>query len=210
MCQIALALHNYADDHDGRFPPAALYDEGGNPMLSWRVLILPYVEQDALYQEFRLDEPWDSEHNALLLPRMPKVYSVPDRLPVRVEAGRSETFIQALVGPGAAFEETRGLSFSRGDFPDGLSNTVFFVEAREAVPWSKPADVPYDPDGPMPPLGGVFTGKSRFSLFGPNRTPGFHVAMGDASVRFVHAPVSEATLRAAITRNGGDRLGDDW
>jgi hypothetical protein len=210
MKQIALALHNYAEDHDGWFPPAALHDEGGRPLLSWRVLILPYVEQDALYKEFRLDEPWDSEHNAALLPRMPKVYSVPSRLPVGVGAERSETFIQAFVGPGAAFEGSQALRPSEVDFSDGLSNTALLAEARDAVPWTKPADLAYEPDGPLPALGGVFTGESRFSLFGPNRARGFHVATGDASVRFLGPQVSEATLRAAITRNGGDRLGDDW
>jgi hypothetical protein len=210
MKQIALGLHNYADAHDGRLPPAVLHDEDGKPLLSWRVLILPYVEQDALYREFRLDEPWDSEHNLALLRCMPKVYGVPARLPVGVGAERSDTFIQAVVGSGAAFEGSRGLRLFGEDFADGTSNTVLLVEAREAVPWTKPADVPYDPDGPLPPLGGVFTGKSRFSLFGPNRSPGFHVAMGDGSVRFLGPRVSEATLRAAITRNGGDQLGDDW
>jgi Protein of unknown function (DUF1559) len=210
MKQIALALHNYAEDHDGRFPPAALNDGGGRPLHSWRVLILPYLEQDALYKEFRLDEPWDSPHNAALLPRMPKVYSVPDRLPVGVGAGMSDTFIQVFVGPGTAFEGPRGLSPLRGDFPDGLSNTVLLVEAREAVPWTEPADLAYEPDRALPPLGGVFTGRGRFSLFGPNRSPGFHVAMGDASVRFLGPQVSEATLRNAITRNDGQTLGPDW
>jgi len=210
MHQIVIALHHYAAGQDGRFPPAALYDQGGRPLLSWRVLILPYLEQEPLYQEFRFDEPWDSPHNAALLPRMPKVYSVPDRLPVGVGAERSDTFIQVFVGPGAAFEGSRGLSPSGGDFPDGLSSTLLLAEAREAVPWTKPVDLAYEPDQPLPPLGGVFTGRGRFSLFGPNRSPGFHVALGDGSVRFVGPQVSEATLRAAITRNGGDRLGDDW
>ena len=203
-------MHNYAEDHDGRLPPAVLHDKEGRPLHTWRVLILPYIEQDLLFKEFRLDEPWDSEHNAALLHRMPKVYSVPDRMPVGVGADRSDTFIQAFVGPGAAFEGPRGLRLSGEDFSDGISNTVFVVEAREAVPWTKPADLTYEPDQALPLLGGVFTGQGRFSLFGPNRSPGFHVAMGDASVRFLGPQVSEATLRAAITRNGGDRLGDEW
>src|SRR5262249_30142494 len=71
--QIGLAMHNY-HDVNGAFPPAAVCDKTGKPMLSWRVLILPYIEQDALYKEFKLDEPWDSEHNKKLLAKMPKVY----------------------------------------------------------------------------------------------------------------------------------------
>src|SRR5436305_5428399 len=59
--QIALAMHNY-HSNNGRFPPAYRAGKGGKALLSWRVLILPYVEQEALYKEFRLDEPWDSEH----------------------------------------------------------------------------------------------------------------------------------------------------
>ena len=75
--QIGLAMHNYHAMHK-TFPPAYTVDKAGKPLLSWRVLILPYLEQDALYKEFHLDEPWDSEHNRALIDRMPATYRCPD------------------------------------------------------------------------------------------------------------------------------------
>src|SRR5262249_51556565 len=74
--EMALAMHNY-HDVNGKFPPAAICDKQGKPLLSWRVAILPYVEQDNLYKQFKLDEPWDSEHNKKLIAQMPKVYALP-------------------------------------------------------------------------------------------------------------------------------------
>ena len=79
--QIALAVINYTDSNNSTLPPAAICDKRGKPLLSWRVLILPYLEQDALFKEFKLDEPWDSEHNKKLLKKMPKVYAIPGRDP---------------------------------------------------------------------------------------------------------------------------------
>jgi len=69
--QIALAMHNYHDTY-GTFPPHAIYSKDGKPLLSWRVMILPYIEQNNLYQQFHLDEPWDSEHNQKLMQQMPR------------------------------------------------------------------------------------------------------------------------------------------
>jgi hypothetical protein len=207
--QIGRAMDAYADQHDGRFPPAVLNDKEGRPLHSWRVLILPYLEEGSLYRQFRLDEPWDSAHNLTLLPRMPKLYGVPEGARIERRAEPFTTYIQVFVGKGTAFEGPRGLR-RPDDFPDGCSNTALVVEAGDAIPWTKPVDVAYEPDKPLPPLGGVFTGESRFSLFGSNRIKGFHIYMADGFVRFVTPTVSEATLRDVITRNDGRILGPDW
>ena len=74
--QIGLAMHNYHDVHR-TLPPAYHADASDRPLLSWRVLILPYLEQDALYREFHLNEPWDSDHNKKLIERIPAVYQSP-------------------------------------------------------------------------------------------------------------------------------------
>jgi hypothetical protein len=192
--QLAIGLLSYADDHNGTLPAHAVFGCDGQPLLSWRVLILPYIEEEALFREFRLDEPWDSPHNMRLLPRMPKLYApVPGKRLPREHA----THFQVFIGTGAAFEGRDGVLFP-GGFPDGTFNTILIVEAADAVPWTKPADVAYAPDSPLPPLGSV---SPKF----------FMVAMADGSTRAVdHQLVSEATLRAAITRNGGEILGDDW
>jgi hypothetical protein len=191
--QLALATVNYSDTNRGFFPAHALYSTDGKPLLSWRVLILPYLDQEKLYKEFRLDEPWDSDHNKKLLAKMPKVFLQPGS-----PAGTTETFYQAFVGKGASFEGKAGVRYP-ASFTDGTSNTILYVEAAKGVPWTKPADLAFDPDPkkPLPKLGGHFRG-------------GFNVAMCDVSVRFISKQVSDQTLRAAITRNGGEVLGQDF
>jgi hypothetical protein len=189
--QIALAMHNFHDTH-GRLPAQATYDKNGKPMLSWRVLILPYLEQNDLYKQFRLDEPWDSEHNKKLLDKMPKLYASPyDENTLKDRT----TYYQGFAGKGAFFEGKKGLRFA--DFTDGLSNTIMVVEAAKAVPWTKPEDIPYDPAKPLPKLGRP-------------GAKGFQAALCDGSVRFIADTIKETTLRNAITRNDGNPLGDDF
>jgi hypothetical protein len=190
--QIALAMHNF-HDANGKLPARATFDKNGKPMLSWRVMILPYIEQDALYKEFKLDEPWDSKHNIKLLDKMPKIYASPqDEECLK----KHVTHYQGFVGKGVFFEGKMGLNFP-ADFPDGTSNTLMIVEARKAVPWTKPEDLPYDANKPLPKLG----------LPGAK---GFLASLCDGSVRFMSDKVTEKTLRYAITRNDGEVLGEDF
>ena len=186
-------MHNYQATH-GKLPPAVVYGKDGQPLYSWRVLLLPFIEQDALYQEFHLDEPWDSPHNLTLLPRMPRTYAAPGSKAAKLPP--DHTVCHVFVGKGAAFEGREGLSLPE-DFPDGTSNTILLVEAGEPVPWTKPADLPFAPDQPLPDLRSLFK-------------DGFRAGLADGSVRWVRKEASEATLRAAVTRNGGERLGSDW
>lgn len=180
---LGIALHNYHKDH-GRFPPPALYDKDGQPLLSWRVLLLPYIEEERLYQEFRLDEPWDSAHNSRLLGRMPQAYAA---------AGRKTTdrpyctYYQVVVGKGTAFEGPRGVSLD--ECPNGPEKTLLIVEAGEPVPWTKPEDLPLAPDGSLPRLGGLFAKH-------------FHAVFADASTHtFEKRSVQEEDLVAVIVRN---------
>jgi hypothetical protein len=206
MRQIAIALHNY-HDQNGRLPPAQVRAPDGSALYSWRVLILPYLEAEDLYKQFHLDEPWDSPHNKALIPRMPKEFA-----PLGVDDVKAEpftTFYQVFVGPGTAFEGGQGLRLP-DDFPAGTATTLLVVEAREAVPWTKPVDLAYEPGRPVPSLGGVFKSEGRFSLFGPNRVVGFHAALADGSVRFLSAHLREAVLRGMITRSGAEELRPEW
>jgi hypothetical protein len=189
---MAVAMHNYESTH-GSLPPHAVYGKDGRPLLSWRVLILPFVEGDDLYKKFRLDEPWDSPHNLALLPEMPMIYGRYDRGTTKEP---HTTFYQVFVGPGAAFEGRKGMKLAE-DFPDGNSETILMVEAGEAVPWSKPDDLPYAAGRPLPALGGLFNATIR-------------AALADGSIHSFGRDTSEGTIRAAITRNGGDALGPDW
>jgi hypothetical protein len=186
--QLGLAMHNYHDTY-ACFPFATFYDrkkdkEGKKPLLSWRVTILPFIEEVNLYKQFKLDEPWDSDHNKKLLPKMPKVYAP--------KGAKSEdsTFYQAFVGRGAAFEG--GVKkMNKASFTDGTSNTLLVAEAAQAVPWTKPEDLVYDPDKDLPQLGGLFD-------------DGFHALFADGYVQFIKKDIKPETLRALITRAGGE------
>jgi hypothetical protein len=184
--QVALAMQYYQQTH-GTFPPAAIADKESKPLLSWRVAILPYVEQAPLYNQFKLDEPWDSPHNIKLIEFMPKLYCLPGEKPREPFATRYQVF----VGKGAAFEGTKGLPWTA--FSDGTSNTLLVAEAAQPVPWTKPDDMAYDPAGPLPPLGD-FTGP-------------YAVAFADGSVRFLRKEIDEPTLRALVTRDGNEVIG---
>jgi Protein of unknown function (DUF1559) len=216
------------------FPPAVTYDKHGNPLHSWRVLLLPHLGEAQLYSEFRLDEPWDSEHNKRLLPRMPNVYASP-----RHEKGDSSTFYQVFDGhyeewpnaihappppkwapkvPGLHFAARRTVLVSNKEFglkplgtpldkinafestksptyPDFASFYVLddfwlMAEAGEAVPWTKPADLAYHPERPIPKLGGIFG-------------DGFHVCNLQGPVEFIrHSEWTEDRIRARIVKVG--------
>jgi predicted Zn finger-like uncharacterized protein len=195
--QIALAMQNFHEVMQ-HLPPAAVLGPQGKPLYSWRVLLLPYLGEDALYKEFKFDEPWDSPHNKKLLARMPKVYA-----PVRGKPKEPDsTYYQVFVGQDAAFEpppqvpaRMRGPVAVPGPPLNGLqggrrlpalvrgtSNTLLVVEAGEAVPWTKPDDVPYDPKNPLPKLGGQFP-------------DGFHAAFADGKVYFIPRTVDEKLVR---------------
>ncbi len=207
MMQIVLAMHNYHDTHK-HLPSPAICDPDGKPLLSWRVAILPFIEEQKLYDRFKLDEQWDSPHNIKLLPEMPVIYGVPPGAVVIAEPGT--TFCQVIVGPGAAFETGRELRMP-GDFPDGMSNTILVVHGGRAVPWTKPEDLTYDPKGPLPDMGGMFPGTRSFWDLGFARPKLMIVGLGDASVRSVNLDrISEPSLRHAITRNGGEAFTSDW
>jgi hypothetical protein len=185
--QIVLAMHNYADVH-GSLPPPAIYDAGGKPLLSWRVALLPYLESENLYKKFRLNEPWDSPHNAALLPEMPSLFN--SFLEPQAEKPQTTTY-RVFVGPGAAFEGRRGVSLKH--FADGTSHTLLVVEAAQAVPWTQPAELAYAPEGSLPPLG------NRFKDI-------FIAGFADCSVMSLPRNITDEKLRAAITRSGGEEV----
>src|SRR5262249_13124817 len=147
--QIAVAMQAYHDTHK-RFPPAAIYGMDGKPLLSWRVALLPYLEQSNLYNEFNLVEPWDGPHTKQLLARMPGVFA-PGPGPAR---GRTSTFYQVFTGPDTLFPGRGALGMDA--IKDGSSNTLLVIEAGTAVPWTKPEDPPYDRDKMLPPPCGGF------------------------------------------------------
>jgi Protein of unknown function (DUF1559) len=181
---LGLAMQFYHEDH-GHFPPAVLHDpalgERGQPY-SWRVALLPYLGANDLYAQYRRDESWDSRANKAVLARMPRVFALPGRRP-----GAGLTHYQVLVGPGAAFERPDS-RVRLTDFTQGASETILVVEASNPVPWTRPQDLPYAPDGPLPKVGGLGNG--------------FHAMFADATVRWIEAEKRENELRTHVPRNG--------
>ena len=187
MKQIMLAMHNH-HDAKGAFPPAGSAEDAEPPLLSWRVHILPYIEQDHLYQQFHLDESWDSEHNRSLISSMPEIYKCPS-LP---DEGDGTTVYLAVTGPGAAFQgELTGPTIM--DFKDGTSNTMAIVEADpdQAVTWTRPDDWEYDPQNPLHGLGNV-------------RPGAIIVGMGDGSVHRLPNDIDSGEFTRMVTRDAGD------
>jgi hypothetical protein len=198
-----MALHSYHEVH-GEFPPAVVFDKEGRPLYSWRVLILPYLEYGSYYEKFHLDEPWDSPNNLPFSGKTPRCY-VPAMGGGNDASGM--TRYQVFIGPGTAFERP-GLTFT--DFSDGLRNTILVVEAAEPVIWSKPVDLKYDPDDPLPRLGTAYSKSIHFLCREVGRRPGFAACFADGSTRFIPTSTDEKLIRALITRNGGEKVDTSW
>lgn len=175
--QIGLGMQTYADINK-RFPPRAIFADG-KPLLSWRVAILPMVEQKALYDQFHLDEPWDSEHNRKLIEKMPPVYANPNLDTKLTQAGK--TAYLAPTGQGTMFDGEKSANF--GSIKDGTSNTLLVVEANadRAVIWTKPDDLEIDPDKPHDGLGDIHPG-------------GFLAVFADGHTNFIKKTIDAATL----------------
>lgn len=233
--KILAAIEAYIGTHK-KLPPSVVYDQQGRPLHSWRVLILPFLGEERLYARFRLNEPWDSAHNAQLLAAMPRVYAPP-------RAGSSDLYHTYYQGFDGYWDSSKSDSpfwrkvasetpnFLSGEqrtffvsdrrlqlqqaFPvqnqdkwvlsgDRLNSRMFslfsdcyvLAEAAEAVPWTKPMDLRYHPDHPLPRLGGIFR-------------DGFHAAYFDAGVEFVaFSNADEAKIRSKIAATRIDAEGD--
>lgn len=191
LLNLALAMHNYHSKH-GSFPPAHSVDAAGSPLLSWRVLILPYLEANDLYKEFHLDEPWDSPHNKALIPRMPKVFACPSKRGGVLTVGT--TIYKRPIGEAIGAPASKGLTIK--DVTDGTSNTIMILEtpADQAEEWTRPVDwaPPATPDA---------------KAFLTRHVGGAEAAMMDGSVRFFREAIKPETLRSLLTPAGGEVIG---
>jgi hypothetical protein len=191
---IGLAIHNWHDGHR-TLPTQASYDANGRPLLSWRVHVLPHLGRDTrkLYEQFRLDEPWDSDHNRALIPKMPDVYAMPGSKTAR----QGRTCYLRPVGESTSCPGSQQIDLSH--VRDGTSNTLFLVEVDDehAVIWTKPEDLDFDPENPAKGLGGHIEGTARSIL-----CDGAPLLLKD----LITDPNRAADLNALFTRNGGEAV----
>jgi hypothetical protein len=190
---VALAMHNYHSVNKS-FPPAFSTDAEGRPLLSWRVHLLPFMEAKSLYDEFHLHEPWDSPHNAALIPRMPEVFRCPSAGPV--EEGMT-TYLTPR-GEGTIFPGSQGVTLK--EITDGTSNTILVVDAEDelAVSWTRPQDWEVG-EGGEPDVG---------ELLG-NHRGGFEAVFADGSARYLRETISPETIKKLLTRAGGEVISSD-
>jgi tetratricopeptide (TPR) repeat protein len=187
---IGLAIQEYFYEYN-QFPAQASYDQQGKPLLSWRVHILPFLDEEKLYKEFKLDEPWDSEHNKKLISRMPEKYKNPI-----IHKKSFQTNYLVPVGNGTLFEikkEARDL-----DIKNKTSNVAMVVEVNidHSVIWTKPKDFSYDPEKPLKGLGGLKDGK-------------FHVLFAVGNVRTIHKKVDKELLKSVFSRKQNNLFSSD-
>ncbi|MBI1248593.1 DUF1559 domain-containing protein [bacterium] len=164
---IILALQDYHDTF-GSYPPAYLADENGQPKHSWRVLILPYLFQDYLYEAYDFDQPWDSPDNLWLIELMPEVYAVPGMNEVN---DQGKTSFLAVAGPTTAISTEKGQN--QNQIARGRSNTILVVvDTQHPIPWTQPDDI------------------SPEVFLSTNLDEGYFgstlIGLGDVGVQFIH------------------------
>ena len=187
--QLALALHSYHDVY-GHFP-TDIKDKNGKPLFSWRVRLLPYLEQNNLYKTFKLDEPWDSAHNKHLSQTIVKVFVSP-----RQKGDVNKTTYLAPLGDGFMWDQPKGTRLA--DVPDGTSNTILLLETNDeqAVEWTKPGDLKVDLKNPVSQLMGHYP-------------DGFVVLLADGSVQFLKKNTTCKNLMLLLQRGDGNVIPTD-
>ena len=181
--RIATALQQYVEAK-GTFPPHAIYSSAGQPLLSWRVALLPFLGYDQLYQAFQLNEPWNSPHNQRLAKSIPSVYQSPERFDAR-------TNYLLPIGSITAFGGKANQPPRRWE--DGAANTVILVESNDdrAVSWIQPADYSIQAQSPTSGLNSL-------------RSDGFFAIWGDGAVTLVPKPLSLRNARSMFSVDGGE------
>jgi hypothetical protein len=190
--QLIIGLYSSQDAY-GFLPIGGIWKGGillpkmdEKPVLSWRVALLPFMEQTDLYNQFNLSEPWDSEHNKKLISKMPKVFAAP-----APKAPEGHTFYQMVVGPAALRP-----MMSTGAMFDGAGNTFAVVESAQPVIWTKPDDISI-PGTTMP--------ADLKRMFGGVYPDGFCAVFWDGNTRWIDLKAnSDKEIWAWITPNGGD------
>jgi hypothetical protein len=188
--EIGLAFHNYHDIYNG-FPSycAPQSSPEDNKGLSWRVYLLPLLGESALYEEFHLDEPWDSDHNKTLIERMPEIYECEG-----VEKPGHSSF-HVFTGEGTPFGNEEPIRIA--NITDGTSNTIMVVQAGpdKADIWTKPSGIEFNSEDPKAALGKL--------------AETFLILLCDGSVRDVSSEIDDTTLNRPI-QHADNEVVDDF
>ena len=192
--QIGLALLAY-ESANGAFPPAVSTDKGGKPMMSWRVAILPYLNEQALYQRYDPKQPWNSPRNRALGNTAVPYFRCPSD-PGTIESPTETNYVRIVGKDTVAGAPNEQVTLS--DITDGTSNTIMLVEISGLnINWEEPRDVTVEEF-----MGMVAKGRAS------NHPGGFQAAMADGSVHFISYGIAPKTLRALLLRNDGQPIGD--
>jgi len=203
---IGIAMHRYYSQY-GCLPPAYVADKDGRPVHSWRVLILPFLEGEALYDRYRFDEPWDSPHNLALARDVPKgmnpnypMYHCPsDR-----DSNIWDTSYVMVVGPRTISDGPTSTDLMK--MPDGSSNTILVAEMSDSgVHWMEPQDLKFD--------------EMSFKVDDPDkrgirsRHRGYvngyvNVVFCDVAIGTIHEDIDPGLLKGLLTRNGGEDVSE--
>lgn len=208
LSQIGIGLQNF-QAANATFP-ANTYGPKGRPLLSWRVHLLPFIDENALYQQFKLDEPWDSPNNSKLLNQMPRIFTTPDATRF---AGNNRTYYRAFTGQGFAMEprnnklspqaaKPMGQSLPAG-FPDGPSITILVFEANDPVEWSKPDELDWRPNAAKPTVIPTTGGPVPASKH-------FWVVMADGMPKKVKRMATNETLFRLFNRMDANFIDPGW
>ncbi len=198
------ALHNYHDTYHS-FPPAFVADQDGRPMHSWRVLILPFIECQTLYDRYDFEEPWDGPNNVQLLDEMPRSYCCPLQFSP-ASAARGQTSYFAIVGERTAWPRDEAMILE--SIADGSSNTLLICEALDRrIPWTQPTDL--DMVETMELL--TFEESAGRSVhvhqsFLYEWFAGRHIGLADGSTRFLQVGLLDEDARRLIMRDDGQSL----
>lgn len=198
---ITLALLNYENSHHS-LPPAFLADAQGKPMHSWRVLILPYLSQQGqeIYSQYRFDEPWDGPNNSKLAQRCPDLFRCPEDVKRYGRPNEWMTSYVAVVGPETVWPGEQSTKIR--DITDGTTTTLLVVEVADSgINWMEPRDLHL---AEMEITINSHSGKGISS----EHKGGARVAFADGSVRSLEDSLSAETVRALLTRNGGETIDD--
>lgn len=194
------------ENKNGTLPPVYNMSKEAppKPLLSWRVLVLPYLDEQELFAKFKLDEPWDSSHNLKVLEEnpIPKVLVHPTRYGFDTKYTHYRAFYSK---PGmklaAGLTTGESLSLKQIQAADGLENTAVLIEG-DPVLWTKPEDIEFDASRPLPAWKSLW--KSDYLMVVLFDKQGEN----QSSTRYIKLNASAEAWKALITRNGGEKV--DW